>query len=201
MAKPALWKGQTVKTGIFKTPVNESLFVSINGIETDEQADLRVHGGKDKAVYAYDISYYHHWKKILQRDDWSYGLFGENLTTENLPDDKVKYGDIYQVGSCKLMPVQPRFPCTKINIKFGLTNMVEHFVHERKSGIYFRVIEEGKIKAGDIFELIERSPHDVTIQDLTDAYYSGGADQEMLHRILAINDLPDRIKRAFMSYI
>src|SRR5688572_13368073 len=119
------WNEKPVLTSIFKKPVIGQRKVSFLNIEGDEQADLRVHGGVNKAVYAYDLSHYDHWKKILPRDDWEYGMFGENLTTLGLPDEAVRVGNIYQVGTAKLQVVQPRFPCIKINIRFNLPDMIE----------------------------------------------------------------------------
>src|SRR6266540_2324499 len=109
------WQGKIVMTSIFKKPVTSRCKVSFTNIEGDEQADLRVHGGINKAVYSYDISHYEHWKNILQRNDWGHGLFGENLTTKELKDEEVRIGNIYKMGSAKLQAIQPRFPCIKIN--------------------------------------------------------------------------------------
>ncbi|RZL12249.1 MAG: MOSC domain-containing protein, partial [Pedobacter sp.] len=90
-----------------------------------KQADLTVHGGALKAVYAYDISYYEHWKKILVRDDWGYGLFGENLTTEGMQDSTVFIGSVYKIGSVIFKAIQPRFPCFKLNIRFSYEFRIE----------------------------------------------------------------------------
>ena len=103
------WQGRLVRTSIFKKPVKGKRKVSFLHIEGDEQSDLRVHGGVNKAVYAYDLSHYQHWKMVLQRDEWSHGLFGENLTTEGFPDERVNIGDVYRIGSAALQVVQPAF--------------------------------------------------------------------------------------------
>ena len=155
--QPYTYKGQEGLTSIFKSPVEGERKVTALNIEGDEQSDLTVHGGELKAVYAYDISYYEHWKKILQRDDWGYGLFGENLTTEELPDDKICIGNIYQVGTVLLKAVQPRFPCFKLNIRFGSNNMIKRFTQEVKSGTYFSVEREGKLQRGDEIKLVHAS--------------------------------------------
>lgn len=115
------WQGKTVMTSIFKTAVANRRKVSFTNIEGDQQADLRVHGGVNKAVYAYDVSYYNYWQNILQRNDWSYGLFGENLTTEGLTDDAVRIGNVYKIGNTKLQAIQPRFPCVKNQYQVWLT--------------------------------------------------------------------------------
>ncbi len=195
------WQGKIVMTSIFKNSIPDRRKVSFTNIEGDEQADLRVHGGINKAVYAYDISHYQHWKNILQRDDWSYGLFGENLTTEGLKDDKVRIGGVYKVGSAKLQAIQPRFPCVKINIRFGLPDMIERFVNEKKNGIYFKVIEEGDVQVNDTIHLVEEPLHKVTIQDFVDCYYSKGMDKSLLKKILAIPFLPESKRQAFASFL
>lgn len=104
------WMGGVVRTSIFKKPVTGSRHVSFLNIEGDEQSDLRVHGGVNKAVYAYDIYHYDHWKKILPRDDWEYGMFGENLTTAGLFDDEARIGNIYQIGSVQYRLSSLAFP-------------------------------------------------------------------------------------------
>jgi len=195
------WQGKIVVTSIFKKPVADRRKISITNIEGDEQSDLRVHGGINKAVYAYDVSYYLHWKNILQRDDWSYGLFGENLTTEGLTDKEVRIGNIYKLGTAKLQAIQPRFPCIKINIRFGLTDMIERFINEKKNGIYFRVIEEGDARVNDEISLVEESPHKVSIQDFVECYYAKGRDKPMVKKILAIPYLPESKRRAFESFL
>jgi len=195
------WQGKMVMTSIFKSPVTERRKVSLTNIEGDEQADLRVHGGINKAVYAYDVSHYKHWKNVLLRDDWSYGLFGENLTTEGLTDDEVRIGSIYRVGTAKLQAIQPRFPCSKINIRFGLPDMIERFVHERRNGIYFKVTKEGDVQVDDEIVMVEKSSHEVTIQDFVECYYSKGSDKSIVQKILAIPYLPENTRRAFEIFL
>jgi MOSC domain-containing protein YiiM len=196
-----LWMGKPVLASIFKKPVTGRRKVSFLNIEGDEQSDLRVHGGVDKAVYAYDVSHYDHWKTVLQREDWNFGLFGENLTTSSLPDDEVRIGNIYQIGTAKLQVIQPRFPCVKINIRFGLPDMIERFMAERRSGIYFRVVEEGAVQVGDNITLVETSPYPVTVQDYIGCYYSKGAKREVLHTLLSIPYLPQRHRLSFESFL
>ncbi|MFN7118255.1 MAG: MOSC domain-containing protein [Saprospiraceae bacterium] len=194
------WQGHTVQTSIFKTPVADRRKVSLLHIEGDAQADLRVHGGKDKAVYAYDSSYYERWKTVLDRINWSPGLFGENLTTEGLPDDKVYVGNIYRCGTTLLQAVQPRFPCFKLNIKFGLPDMIQRFYAQQMHGTYFRVLEAGDLQVGDPIQLIEVSAFSVTIKDVVTAFTTQGADPEMLQQILHIPYLPESLRPTFQKF-
>jgi MOSC domain-containing protein YiiM len=195
------WNGKPVRTSIFKTPVTGQRKVSFLQIEGDEQSDLRVHGGVNKAVYAYDLSNYDHWKNVLPRTQWEPGLFGENLTTEGLLDTEARVGDVYKIGTAVLRVVQPRFPCTKLNLRFGLPNMMERFAAERRNGIYFSVVEEGFLQAGDAINLVVPSSYHVTVQEYVDCYYAKGANREMLHTILSIPFLPAGQRKAFEAFL
>jgi len=194
------WDGKTVRTSIFKSAVAGERKVSFLNIEGDEQSDLRVHGGVNKAVYAYDVSHYEHWKKILRREDWPWGLFGENLTTEGLHDAVVKIGDVYQIGTALFQVVQPRFPCTKLNVRFHLPDMMERFTAQKRNGIYFKVVKEGVLKAGDEISLLEPSPFNITVQQYVDCYYAKGADQAILQTILSVPFLPESQRSVFTSF-
>lgn len=195
-----IWNGKEILTSIFKEPVTDSRKVSLTNIEGDEQSDPSVHGGINKAVYSYDLAYYEHWKTILHRDDWSYGLFGENLTTTGLPDEEVCIGNIYQVGTVKLQALQPRFPCIKINVRFNLPDMITRFAEEKKAGTYFKVIEKGSLQVNDTIKLIQQSPYNVSITDYVDCYYSKGRNKKVLSTLLSIPYLPERHRAVFETY-
>jgi MOSC domain-containing protein YiiM len=195
-----MWNGRPVRTSIFKEAVADARQVSFLNIEGDEQSDLRVHGGANKAVYAYDVSHYQHWKKALARSDWRWGMFGENLTTDELPDDAVKIGDVYQIGSVHLQAVQPRFPCTKLNVRFGLPDMMERFINEKRNGIYFKVLQQGALKAGDQISLLQPSAFAVTVQQYVNCYYAKGKDKALVDTILSIPFLPESQRGAFESF-
>lgn len=199
--KELIWMGKPVLTSIFKHPVSDRRKVSFLNIEGDEQSDLRVHGGINKAVYAYDVSHYDHWKNVLPREDWQYGMFGENLTTAELLDTEVKIGDIYQIGTAKLQVIQPRFPCVKLNIRFGLQDMMERFIQEKRNGIYFRVVEEGTVQINDEIKLVSPSIYDVTITDYVNCYYSKGYNRQVLETLLSVPDLPERHRTVFEGYL
>lgn len=199
--KPYEYKGKLGYTSFFKTPVVDERKVSTLNIDGDEQADLTVHGGKLKAVYSYDISYYEQWKQILQREEWGYGLFGENLTTQNLPDDEIFVGNIYQIGSVYLKAIQPRFPCFKLSVRFESEFVLKNFVKVGKHGTYFSVQQQGSLRAGDDIHLIEASKHRVTIQQIAEAYYNNGSDKNLLNQILTVDCLPDDLQQTFIGYL
>jgi MOSC domain-containing protein YiiM len=199
--KEFTWMGKPVRTSIFKNPVLGQRKVSFLNIAGDEQSDLSVHGGINKAVYAYDLSNYDHWKKILDRKDWQHGMFGENLTTSGLKDEDVRIGDVFQIGTAKFQVIQPRFPCFKLNIRFGMPNMLERFIKEERNGIYFKVIQEGEIGTNDEIELVEASRYEVTVADYVRCYYSKGSNKEIVEALLSFPGLPPRHRTVFEGFL
>jgi MOSC domain-containing protein YiiM len=184
----------------FQTSCADKRRVTTLNIEGDEQSDLRVHGGINKAIYAYDVSHYEHWKKLLLRNDWTWGMFGENLTTEGLVDEDVKIGDVYQVGTAKLQVVQPRFPCMKLNVRFANPDMIGLFAVQRRNGIYFKVLEEGLMQVNDEIKQVEESAYNVTIQEYVNCYYEKGKPGHIRYIILSIPFLPESQRHAFESF-
>jgi MOSC domain-containing protein YiiM len=193
------WHGRTVTTGIFKEAVAGPVQLDLLNFDGDRQADLTVHGGPDKAVYAYDTAHYAVWQEQLTRSDWSPGLFGENLTTSGLLEPAVRIGDLFRIGTAVLRAVQPRFPCYKVNIRFDDPGMVRHFTQVGRPGIYFRVIEAGAVQVGDPIELIEAADTDITIQTVADIVTSRQADAQLLDRVLELPHLPVMLKRQLGS--
>lgn len=159
------WQGQKFPTGIFKTPVKGPVKVGTLGLRGDVQADLTVHGGKEKAVYAYPSEHYEDWKDQLQVE-LPFGMFGENLTTQGLLEESVHAGDSFQVGSAELIVTQPRFPCYKLGMKFDSMEMVKRFQSSGRSGFYLSVLKEGNITAGDQIRAITLNPNGSTIAEL-----------------------------------
>lgn len=191
------WRGQLVTTAIFKTPVEGPVPLAGYNLEGDAQADLRVHGGPNKAVYAYDREHYDFWKKELPGYAFSDGNFGENLTTEGLTDAAVRLGDQFRIGSAVLMAVQPRFPCSKLGLRFNDVGMTKRFAQALRHGIYFRVMEEGSVQAGDAIELVKPSEVPVTIQDVVNAFYGLETDETKLDAIRAFPGLPRFLRETF----
>src|SRR5438046_3291114 len=144
-----LRNGEPVSTGIFKEPVQGPVMLRTLNLDGDRQADLSVHGGKTKAVYAYPSEHYEFWKNELPDMDLPYGMFGENFTTEGLFEDEVKVGDRFRVGKAALMVTEPRMPCYKLGIKFGRSDIIKKFLQSRRTGFYFAVLKDGEVKAGD----------------------------------------------------
>jgi len=154
LPKDVLWNDETVSTGIFKEPVAGRLRVRALGLEGDGQADLTVHGGPEKALYAYPSEHYEFWKKEFGRTSMMWGMFGENLTTQGLLEDTTRLGDEYRVGSATVVVTRPRFPCLKLGIKFGTMEMIKWFQESARSGFYLSVRQDGDVGVGDRIELI-----------------------------------------------
>jgi MOSC domain-containing protein YiiM len=127
-------------------------------------------------------------------------MFGENLTTEGLVDEDVKIGDVYQVGTVKLQVVQPRFPCMKLNVRFGNPDMIGLFAAQRRNGIYFKVLEEGVMQVNDELKLVEKSAYNVTVQEYVNCYYEKGKPGHIRDIILSIPFLPGSQRQAFESF-
>ena len=165
-------RGRTVRTGIFKEPVLFRVHVGKLNVDGDRQADLRVHGGPDKAVYAYDFSGYTHWRRELSRE-LPFGQFGENLTVDGLPETEVRIGDTYRIGAALLQVSEPRSPCFKLAMKMELPTFPKAFLAAGRTGFYLRVLEEGEIGAGDAIELVSREARGITVLDATRQIYGG----------------------------
>ncbi|MEK6578385.1 MAG: MOSC domain-containing protein [Bdellovibrionota bacterium] len=140
--------------------------MSALNIEGDRQADLSVHGGEDKAVYAYSFDTYPKWKEILGLNSLEYGAMGENLTLDHLDETQVCVGDVFELGTCQLEAVQPRFPCFKLALKYNDPSIVQAFNRFLRSGVYFRVRKEGKIETGNELKLTQSEEIKVSIHEL-----------------------------------
>lgn len=180
-----VWQGKTVRTSIFKQPVAGPVRVMAEHLAGDGQADLRVHGGRDKAVYAYAQEHWAYWQNVLPAAQLVPGAFGENLTTTGLLETDVRVGDCFQVGTAVLRAVQPRRPCMKLGIRLDRPAIVREFEQAGRNGIYFRVQQPGIITAGDAITLLEPSAHAVTIQDMVACLGPGPHDLDMVRALLA----------------
>jgi MOSC domain-containing protein YiiM len=194
------WKGKSVTTGIFKQPVNGRVMLRRLNLDGDRQADLTVHGGVEKAVYAYPMEHYAYWRQELPDEDLFWGAFGENLTIEGLLEPFVNIGDCFRIGTAIVMVTQPRFPCFKLNLKFGRDDMVKRFQFSRLSGIYFSVVQEGEVGVGDALELVSRDENNVTVADIVQIYLRE-ADDSLVRRAVQVPALADGLRTYFQQQI
>jgi MOSC domain-containing protein YiiM len=167
-AQIAARRGRPLMSAIRKAPVDGRVRVEGVNVAGDQQADLRVHGGPDKAVYAYaseDIAW---WAAQLDTE-LPFGVFGENLTTEGVDVSGAVIGERWRIGTVELEVSQPRLPCSKLGLRFGDLTMVKRFGEASRPGAYLRIVTEGELGAGDEIELLSRPDHGVTVALVSDA--------------------------------
>ncbi len=203
VSRPRLvvWKGRTVSTGIFKEPVEGRVTLRTLNLDGDRQADLNVHGGVTKAVYAYPSEHYAFWSKELPDTALPWGMFGENLTVEGLSESDVRIGDHFRIGTAELMVTEPRMPCYKLGIKFGRADILKRLLQSGRTGFYFSVQREGEVGAGDEIELIGRDGNHVTVADITRLYARDGDDFELMRRAVAVEALPESWREHFAQQL
>lgn len=176
--------GKEVKTGIFKFPVEEGIYLEAEDVVNDNVMDRRYHGGTDKACYLYSADHYKYWQNLYPELELPWGMFGENLSVEGLHEAEVKIGNIYKIGDAVVQATQPRQPCFKLQYRFHDKAIVRKFVDSGFSGVYVRVLENGYVKAGDSMSLIEEK-NAVSIQQVYQWIYAADFNPEVKK---AIND-------------
>lgn len=180
--RPVPYRGGVVSTGIYKEPVAGPVWVRWLNLDGDGQADLKVHGGEHKAVYAYPFEHYAFWSRELRRNDLGYGQFGENLTVEGLLEEQVHIGDVYRIGAALLQVSQPRSPCFKLGVRMGDAAFVARFAAAIYTGFYLRVLEEGRVQAGDAIARVEQAKDSISVRDAFRLRHgSGGTRAEYEH--------------------
>jgi MOSC domain-containing protein YiiM len=191
------WKGRDVTTGIFKKPVEGRVALRRLNLDGDRQADLSVHGGAVKAVYAYPLEHYDFWREQLG-EELPFGSFGENLTVDGLPlEEAVAVGDRFRIGTAELVVTQPRLPCYKLGLRFGRADMVKRFLASRRTGYYLAVEAEGEVGVGDGIETLARHSARIAVAEITRAYASDRDDLATIARLAALEALPDDWRRYF----
>jgi MOSC domain-containing protein YiiM len=173
-------RGELVWTGIWKHPVTGPVAVRGVNVEGDDQGDRSVHGGPDKAVYAYAREDIDWWERELARE-LPDGVFGENLTLHGVDPARALIGERWRIGSVLLEVSEPRFPCWKLGVRFGDPLMLKRFAQAHRTGAYLRIVEEGTLEAGDRVETVSRPAHRLSIADFAHAYLE---DRSQLPRLL-----------------
>jgi len=193
------WRGKAVRTSIFKSPVTGAVQVQRLNLVGDEQADLSVHGGVDKAVYAYPSEHYAYWRDQLPEVELPWGVFGENLTTQGLREDDLQIGDRLTIGTAEFVVTQPRQPCFKLGIRFGRADMVKRFQRSGRTGFYLAVIREGTISPGEPIWVLPEGRTALTVADIARLYTADEADQERLRQASELTALPEEWRQYFRN--
>jgi MOSC domain-containing protein YiiM len=193
VARPRLviYEGQTINTGIFKQPVSGPVALRTLNLDGDRQADLSVHGGPFKAVYGYPSEHYEFWRKELPDTEFSWGMFGENFTTEGVFERELHVGDRLQIGTAIVMARQTRIPCYKLAAKFRRSDIIARFLHSGRSGFYFSVEQEGTVAVGDSFEFLTHEDNGITIAEMNRLFVEEKYNRKLLEKAMATSWLPE----------
>ena len=199
LPREIVYKDRSIVTGIFKEPVEGRVRARKLNLDGDRQADLRVHGGAEKAIYVYPSEHYDYWRGELPDIKLPWGMFGENFTVEGLNEKKVNIGDRFRIGDALFMVTQPRMPCYKLAAKFRRDDIIKRFLRSKRTGFYLSVIEEGEVSAGDAIELVSKDENNITVTNITQLYVSKGKDQDLLRRAAVLEALPASWRDYFLD--
>jgi ferredoxin-NADP reductase/MOSC domain-containing protein YiiM len=195
------WRGETVRTAIWKEPVQGRRMVRRLNIDGDKQGDLAGHGGEYRAVFVYQMESYHYWERQLSRHDFVFGQFGENFTIEGLSDEEVCIGDQYRIGGALFEVTQPRVTCYRVGIRMNEPQMAALLVSHKKPGFYFRVLQEGEVEAGDEIIKVAAGQESMTVAEIDAMLYLSGHSREQLERALHIPALSPGWKTSFQALL
>ena len=195
------WNGKTVRTAIWKFPVEERRMVRKLNVDGDAQADLAGHGGEQPAVFVYQMESYDYWKRFLGRNDFVFGQFGENFTVEGLADDEVCIGDRYRIGDAIFEVTQPRVTCYRVGIRMNESRMPALLVAHHRPGFYFRVLQEGEVGAGDDIVKVADGPEQLTVAHVDALLYLPGHSREDVARALRVPALSKGWQASFQAIL
>jgi ferredoxin-NADP reductase/MOSC domain-containing protein YiiM len=199
LPRDVAWQGRTVRTAIWKTPVQRRIFAGRLNLAGDRQGDLGGHGGEQRAIMVYQLESYRYWSNYLERSDLVPGIFGENLTVEGLADVEVCIGDRFRIGTVIVEVSQPRDTCYRVGIRLERPEMPALLVAHRRPGIYFRVIQEGELGAGDRIEKLSDGPERITVAEIDALLYSAEHPLEALRRAARIPALSPGWQRSMQG--
>ena len=195
------WNGKTVRTAVWKFPVNERRMVRKLNIDGDGQGDLAGHGGEHRAVFVYQMDSYHYWERFLSRNDFSFGQFGENFTVDGLLDEEVCIGDRFRIGGALFEVTQPRVTCYRVGIRMNEPRMPALLVAHHRPGFYFRVLQEGEVGADDEIVKVADGPERITVAETDALLYLPGHSREQLERALRIPALSKGWQTSFQEML
>jgi ferredoxin-NADP reductase/MOSC domain-containing protein YiiM len=201
LPRDVAWNGKTVRTAIWKFPVQGRRMVRKLNIDGDAQADLAGHGGEQRAVFVYQMDSYGHWERFFGRNDFSFGQFGENFTVEGLADDEVCIGDRYRIGDALFEVTQPRVTCYRLGIRMNEQRMPALVVAHGRPGFYFRVLQEGEVGAGDDIRKVDDGPERMTVTEIDALLYLPGHSRADVERALRIPALSKGWQGSFQTIL
>lgn len=175
-----LWNGKEEKTGIYKVPTDQAIYLTKNDVMSDEISNRLNHGGYYKACYVFSAEQYPYWKNLYPELDWTWGMFGENLTLAGFDEKQVYLGDIYRVGEALVQVSQYREPCYKLGVKFGSQQVIRQFIAHGYGGTYLSILEEGYVEVGQKFTLEDRPETTLSVADLFQLVHAKEKDPQLL---------------------
>jgi ferredoxin-NADP reductase/MOSC domain-containing protein YiiM len=201
LPRDVAWKGRTVHSGVWKSPVTGRCRAGRLNLEGDGQGDLAGHGGEHRAVFVYQIESYRYWQEQLKRSDFVYGQFGENFTIEGLADDAVCIDDRFQVGTALFEVTQPRVTCFRVGIRMNEPRMAALLTSSGRPGFYFRVLREGEVGAGDEIVKVGEAAERMTVAEINALLYLPPHPRERLERALRIPALSSGWRGSFEALL
>jgi ferredoxin-NADP reductase/MOSC domain-containing protein YiiM len=201
LPRDIVWEGRTVRTAVWKHPVEGRRMVRKLNIDGDGQGDLAGHGGEHRAVFVYQMESHRYWQRFLERADFSFGQFGENFTVDGLADDEVCIGDRYRIGDAIFEVTQPRVTCYRVGIRLNEPRIPALLVSHRRPGFYFRVLQEGAVGAGDAIVKIAEGPERLSVADVDALLYLPGHAREQLERTLRVPALSAGWRSSFEALL
>jgi ferredoxin-NADP reductase/MOSC domain-containing protein YiiM len=195
------WHGQTIRTAVWKDPVDGKRMVRRLNIDGDGQGDLAGHGGEHRAVFVYQIDSYHYWQDKLHRAEFAVGQFGENFTVEGLADTEVCIGDQYRIGGALFEVTQPRVTCYRVGIRMDEPRMAALLVADGRPGFYLRVLQEGEVEAGDEIVKVRAGPEGMSVAEIDRLLYLPGHPRQKLEQALRIPALSPGWKLSFRALL
>lgn len=195
------WGGKQLHTGIYKTPVNQPIYLGKHDVKGDTVSDRKVHGGEFKACYLFSAEHYGYWQNLYPNLEWDYGMLGENLTVSGLDENQIQIGDIYKVGEALVQITQPREPCYKFGVKFGTQNVLKQFIDHGYPGTYVRVLEEGYVKKGDDFVLVEKAINSLSIHQFFKLLFAKTKNPKLLEIAISNEALPQRKRQKLKAFL
>ena len=199
--KTIIWNGKEVKTGIYKEPVDRPIYLGTNHVKDDEVSDRKVHGGEYKACYLFSADHYPYWQQHFPKLNWKYGMLGENLTVEGLDEQHLIIGNQYKIGNALVEITQPREPCYKFGVKFGTQEVLKQFIEHGFPGTYVRVLQEGSVKNGDRFQLVEKAKNSISIHQFFQLLYSKDKNKNHIKAIINNEAIPIRKRNRLKVFL
>ena len=195
------WRGQTIRTAVWKEPVQGKRMVRRLNIDGDAQGDLAGHGGQHRAVFVYQLDSYRYWQDKLRRTTFTFGQFGENFTVEGLPDTEVCIGDQYRIGGAIFEVTQPRVTCYRVGIRMEEPRMPALLVADGRPGFYLRVLQEGEVEAGQEIFKVRAGAEGMSVAEVSNLLYLPSHPRPDLQRALRIPALSSAWKSSFQALL